>query len=204
MYDHEHTYMCLSARVLKAIAHSGLECVVSEVQRRRAPVLFGARFPYGYTCRSGLCSQAQLEEDSPGSNVVGLKHMRVWAGRNAAGGPTCCAQHTPLGPALVRDTGRTFVAGGQHLHQRAPGSARVTGAAELQIRLTYVDEVRPVLTGHPKAEVSPKPGLLLYDLQKEAWSLEEGKTGQQRLAHVSEQAPGRQDWSPRPGQNPGS
>lgn len=36
-------------------------------------------------------------------------------------------------------------------------------ASDVQIEATYIDEVRAVLTGHPKSKVSPKSSLLLYD-----------------------------------------
>lgn len=36
-------------------------------------------------------------------------------------------------------------------------------ASDVQVKATYIDEVRTVLTGHPKAKVSPKSSFLLYD-----------------------------------------
>lgn len=47
--------------------------------------------------------------------------------------------------------------------QRPPGTVPVVQGPGL----TDVDEVRAVLARHPKPEVSPKPCLLLYDLQGE-------------------------------------
>lgn len=36
-------------------------------------------------------------------------------------------------------------------------------AFDVQVKPTYIDEVRPILTRHPKSKVSPKSSFLLYD-----------------------------------------
>lgn len=74
------------------------------------------------------------------------------------------------------------------------------------VPLTYIDEVRPVLTGHPKSKVSPKSSLLLYHLQGEHCHLRgEDRVGRGReQSHTSVSTvqqgaqPTRREAAPRP------